>query len=97
MHGRCLKHFNFPLGNAIKYIWRAGHKETETAVDDLEKAKYYIQVEIDRLKKTMKHRRSCTPLNKHDPLSNKWRKRGMAKSNYRHLEHRLKNFLSEIL
>jgi len=36
----------------------------------------------------MKHRRSCTPLNKRDPLCQKWNKRGMAKTNYRHLGHR---------
>jgi hypothetical protein len=40
--------FNFNLGNAIKYIWRAGLK-TEDAVTDLEKAEWYIQREIERL------------------------------------------------
>lgn len=39
----------FNLGNAIKYIGRAGHKDD--IVQDLEKAKWYIEREIKRLKK----------------------------------------------
>ena len=42
------EHMNFCLGNAIKYIWRAGLKDD--AVQDLEKAKWYIEREIERLK-----------------------------------------------
>lgn len=42
---------NFNLGNAIKYISRAGLKNKSTIVEDLEKAKWYIQREIDRLNK----------------------------------------------
>ena len=38
--------FNFNLGNAIKYITRCEYKEDK--VKDLEKAKWYIQREIDR-------------------------------------------------
>ena len=37
---------NFNLGNAIKYITRCEHKGDK--VKDLEKAKWYIQREIDR-------------------------------------------------
>jgi hypothetical protein len=43
------KHFNFPLGNAIKYVWRAGLK-TQDPIPDLQKAIWYIECEIDRLK-----------------------------------------------
>lgn len=32
-----VEHFNFNLGNAIKYIWRAGLKSPD-AITDLEKA-----------------------------------------------------------
>lgn len=39
------RHFNFCLGNAIKYIWRAGLKDD--AVEDLRKAIWYIQEEIN--------------------------------------------------
>ena len=38
---------NFNLGNAIKYIARAGRKES--AIKDLQKAKRYIEFEIDYL------------------------------------------------
>lgn len=41
------EHFNFNLGNAIKYIWRAGLKDA--AVEDLKKAQWYIEREIFRL------------------------------------------------
>jgi hypothetical protein len=44
------EHLNFCLGNAMKYIWRAGLK-SEDPVQDLEKAVWYIQREIWRLKK----------------------------------------------
>lgn len=36
-----VEHFNFNLGNAIKYIWRAGLK-SEDPVEDLKKAAFYI-------------------------------------------------------
>jgi hypothetical protein len=42
---------NFSRGNAIKYIARAGRKSTETEIQDLEKAVWYVQRELDRLKK----------------------------------------------
>lgn len=41
------EHFNFCRGNAIKYIWRAGDKGS--VVEDLEKARWYIDREIARL------------------------------------------------
>lgn len=40
------EHMNFCLGNAIKYIWRADLKDD--AITDLEKAKWYIDREIER-------------------------------------------------
>jgi hypothetical protein len=39
-------HFNFNLGNAIKYIWRCNHKGSK--VEDLKKAIWYIQKEIEK-------------------------------------------------
>lgn len=52
------RHYNFNIGNAIKYLWRQGLKNNgsdakEKAIEDLEKAKWYIQDEIDRLKTEM--------------------------------------------
>jgi len=45
------EHFNFCLGNAIKYIWRAGKKTPDT-VSDLKKARWYIDREIARLEQS---------------------------------------------
>lgn len=41
---------NFSRGNAVKYIARAGHKNVSKELEDLEKAKWYIEREINRLK-----------------------------------------------
>lgn len=43
------EHMNFCLGNAIKYIWRAGLKNN--AIEDLEKAGWYIDREIARIER----------------------------------------------
>lgn len=40
------KHFNFCLGNAIKYIWRAGLKEGNSKEQDLRKAIKYLEFEL---------------------------------------------------
>jgi hypothetical protein len=40
------QHFNYCLGNVIKYVWRAGLKQD--AVEDLRKAAWYIDREIRR-------------------------------------------------
>lgn len=44
------ENFCFNRGNAIKYIWRAGEKNPEKEVEDLEKAAWYINREIQRMK-----------------------------------------------
>lgn len=44
------KGFGYHLGNAIKYISRAGKKDPAKYVEDLEKAKWYIGREIARWK-----------------------------------------------
>lgn len=49
------RHRNFNIGNAIKYLWRAGLKESvgkdtlQKQVEDLRKAVFYINDEITRL------------------------------------------------
>ena len=45
---------NFSLGSAIKYISRAGRKDIHKQIEDLEKAVWYINHEIERLKKDSK-------------------------------------------
>lgn len=44
------RHMNFNLGNAVKYLWRAGLKDD--AIQDLQKAIFYINDEIERIKET---------------------------------------------
>ena len=39
---------NFNLGNVVKYIARAGKKEKNTLIGDLEKARQYLDFEIER-------------------------------------------------
>ncbi len=41
---------NFNLGNAVKYIWRA---DLKNGIEDLEKAKWYLEREIQRQKKNV--------------------------------------------
>lgn len=50
------RHRNFNIGNAIKYLWRAGLKEgsgrtsaDRKHIEDLNKARWYIADEIVRL------------------------------------------------
>ena len=38
----------FSLGNAVKYICRAGHKDSSTKLQDLQKAAWYINREIEK-------------------------------------------------
>jgi hypothetical protein len=42
------EHMNFCLGNAVKYIWRADLKNN--AIEDLEKARWFLTREIKRRK-----------------------------------------------
>lgn len=44
------EHYGFNVGNAIKYLWRAGLK-SESPVEDLRKAAWYVNREIERLTK----------------------------------------------
>lgn len=50
------RHRNFNVGNAIKYLWRNGLKQSGSLdgnakqIEDLEKAVFYIRDEIQRLK-----------------------------------------------
>jgi hypothetical protein len=43
-----VEHLPFNVGNAIKYLWRADHKN---GLEDLRKAAWYVQREIARLEK----------------------------------------------
>lgn len=50
------EHFGFNVGNAIKYLWRAGLK-SDDPIEDLKKAAWYVAREIERLSKA----RGATP------------------------------------
>jgi hypothetical protein len=41
---------DFCLGNVVKYISRAGKKEPEKTIQDLEKARWYLERKILQLK-----------------------------------------------
>ena len=43
------EHYNFNVGNAIKYLWRAGLKDGTDAASDLRKAAWYVRREIERV------------------------------------------------
>jgi hypothetical protein len=43
------RHRNFNIGNAFKYLWRAGIKDDKKQIEDLKKAIFYINDEIKRL------------------------------------------------
>lgn len=45
---------DFHLGNVVKYISRAGKKDPKTTLDDLKKARWYLDREIRRIEETPK-------------------------------------------
>ena len=53
------RHYCFDIGNAIKYLWRAGLKTEEgisdknKEIEDLQKANWYITDRINQLKKEL--------------------------------------------
>lgn len=52
-----IRHRNFNIGSAMKYLWRHGLKKEEgmadkdKAIEDLKKAIFYIEDEINRIEK----------------------------------------------
>lgn len=44
----------FSLGNTVKYIARAGKKDPNKTVEDLKKARWYLDHEIERLEQERK-------------------------------------------
>jgi hypothetical protein len=43
------KNLGFHLGNAVKYISRAGKKDPDKTIEDLKKSIWYVEREIKRL------------------------------------------------
>lgn len=44
-----VEHLSFNVGNAIKYLWRSAEKGRQ--LEDLAKARWYINREIERLER----------------------------------------------
>ncbi len=42
------EHMGFSLGNAVKYIWRADLKNSDGGIEDLKKARWYLEREIKK-------------------------------------------------
>lgn len=40
---------DFQLGNAVKYIARAGKKDPSKEIEDLKKAQFYIELKLKKL------------------------------------------------
>lgn len=45
------EHLSFNRGNVVKYVARAGRKNPDRELEDLWKARFYLNREIDRLSK----------------------------------------------
>lgn len=43
------QNLNFFLGNVVKYVSRAGKKNSDKEIEDLEKAKWYLDYQINSL------------------------------------------------
>lgn len=54
------EHMNFNKGNAVKYISRAGFKDVDKEIEDLEKAAWYINREIELVKRKQAEKKATT-------------------------------------
>jgi len=52
---------DFALGNAVKYIARAGRKDRMTYAEDLKKAIWYLQWKVDQLENVQRLQDDKTP------------------------------------
>jgi hypothetical protein len=48
------KHWSFPLGNVLKYLWRCDYKGKK--IEDLEKAEVYLNEEIKLERMRLQHK-----------------------------------------
>jgi hypothetical protein len=55
------KKLSYHRGNAVKYLARAGKKNPEKEIEDLEKAAWYVNREIERLKARKEGRETTRP------------------------------------
>ena len=50
------KNLSFHLGNVVKYIARAGKKDTTKTIEDLKKARWYLDRYIQKLEMSSDHK-----------------------------------------
>lgn len=66
------QHLSFNLGNVVKYAARAGFKPGVDPIEDLNKAAWYLEKEIERLQAKNRDQRSEVDHEMEDPsLSNR--------------------------
>lgn len=63
-----VRHHNFNVGNVIKYLWRQGLKEGNSDLQELKKASWYLNDEINRVFKTVETKEASWYLN-YDEIS----------------------------
>lgn len=49
-----VRHMSFNIGNVIKYLWRAGKKDKNKELEDLRKAMWYLNDEINKIENESK-------------------------------------------
>jgi hypothetical protein len=55
-----IEHMSFNTGTAMKYLWRAGLKPGEGTLEDLKKALWYINREVQKVSKELEIVRETT-------------------------------------
>lgn len=54
------RHLSFNCGNAFKYVWRAGKKENNEIMQDLEKAMWYLKdIVVNKTKRNSSYTAKC--------------------------------------
>ena len=56
------QHFDFTVGTIIKYLIRHGKKEGESSLDDLKKARWYLEQLIERQENDAETKREDTSI-----------------------------------
>lgn len=58
------RHMSFNIGNVIKYCWRAGLKDSKTDLEDLLKAQWYLNDQINKVRgmKVVESIVNCPPI-----------------------------------
>jgi hypothetical protein len=74
------QHFNFNQGNVIKYVWRCGEKGNP--IQDLEKARQYLDFEIARMKAETPAATAPSHIPHEEAYEDNWRGLGKVESTF---------------